>query len=644
VDCPSPRKDDKDRAAMNVFFEEDGGFKVARIMEDIGTSLQVEAVTGKRSKIKSNAVLLRFATALNDLLPQAEALAAEIDLDFLYEVCGPSEFGFEELALEYFGHPPSAPEAAACAMKLHGAPMYFYKRGKGRYQKAPGENLKAALASLERKRREAVEMEIWVSQLKSGVLPEAMRPHINQLLYKPDRNTLIAKACEKAVAESGQNLPELFHAAGAWSHHRSAPHMAQHDFHVGKFLSEYFPKGTTPAVELTVTPPSNLPCTSLRGYSIDDAATIEIDDAFSFQQLDASRIEIGIHIAAPALYFAADSAVDAYAKSRLSTVYYPGSKITMLPDEAVEAATLKEGRDCPVVSLYALFDSTSNALVSVRSAVEQIHIAKNLRLHELELWLTDSVVSDPTAKVEQEFGTELVKMFAIATALKDRRGAKDNIDYVDYNFDIDEDGTTVNIWQRVRGSPVDTIVAEFMILANSEWGKLLAENNVAGIYRAQQNMKTRMTTDALPHEGLGVAHYAWSSSPLRRYVDLINQRQLIALIQGTTPLYPRRSPVLSEIARTFDLTYDAYAEFQRNMERFWCLRYLEQSGRTSFEATVIRDELIRGTDLPLIVRLKAPANLPAKTPVTVNVEAIDYWSIGGAFSLPSPPTEVPQAK
>jgi exoribonuclease-2 len=141
---------------------------------------------------------------------------------------------------------------------------------------------------------------------------------------------------------------------------------------------------------------------------------------------------------------------------------------------------------------------------------------------------------------------------------------------------------------------------------------------------------------------LGVAYYAWSSSPLRRYVDLVNQRQLIALIQGATPLYPRRSPVLNEIARTFDLTYDAYAEFQRNMERFWCLRFLEQAGRTSFTATIIRDELVRGADLPLIVRLKASANLPAKTTVTVNVEFIDYWSIGGVFSLPSPPPEAPQ--
>jgi exoribonuclease-2 len=629
---------------MNVFYEEDGGFKVARVMEDIGTSMQVEAVSGKRSKIKANVVLLRFDTSLSELLPQAEKLAADIDPNFLYEVCGPSEFGFDELALDYFGHKPSAPEAAACAIKLHSAPMYFYKRGKGRYQKAPEENLKAALASIARKQREAVEIEAWVADLKSGVMPEAMRPHINQLLYKPDRNTLIAKACEKAVEESGKNLPTLFHEAGAWAHRANAPHMAQHDFHLGKFLAEYFPKGVAPTVEIALAAPTNLPATGRQAFSIDDAATVEIDDAFSLVHLPDGNIEVGIHIAAPSLFFTADSALDAYAKSRLSTVYYPGAKITMLPDEAVAAATLQEGRDCPVVSLYGIFDGQSHALVSSRSVVDSVHIAKNLRLHTLETWLTSDAVSGAAPIPSNEpFAEELLQMHSIANVLKEKRGAKDNTDYVDYNFDILDDGANVDISQRVRGSPIDTIVAEFMIFANSEWGKLLAENGVAGIYRAQQNMKTRMTTDALPHEGLGVAYYAWSSSPLRRYVDLINQRQLVSLLRGETPLYPRRSPVLNEIARTFDLTYDAYAEFQRNMERFWCLRWLEQRGQTSFEATIIRDELVRGRDLPLIVRLKTAANLPPKTPVTVNIEATDYWSIGGVFSLAEAPTESPKA-
>ncbi len=622
---------------MNVFFEEDGGFKVARVMEDLGASLQVEAISGKRSKIKANVVLLKFESALAELLPQAEVLAAGIDPDFLYAVCGTSEFLFEDLALDYYGHKPSPAEAASCAIKLHSAPMYFYKRGKGRYQKAPEDNLTAALASVERKKREAQEMSAWIEELKRGQMPEAIRPHVNQLLYKPDRNTLIAKACEKAVTETGTPLPQLFFAAGAWSGRSGTPHMAQHDFHVGKFLADYFPKGAVAKSDLDLTNPPDLPLADIFAYSIDDAATTEIDDAFSFRMLDEERFEVGIHIAAPALFFPEGGALDQYAKSRLSTVYYPGMKITMLPDEAIAATTLAEGRDCACVSLYAIFDRQSNALVSTRSALERVHIAENLRLHSLETWFTDEAVANQ--RFEGSFGAALLALHSVALALKERRGAKNGTDYIDYNFDIADEGAKIAITARVRGSPIDTVVSELMIFANSEWGKLLAENQVAAIYRVQQNMKTRMTIDALPHEGLGVAYYAWSSSPLRRYVDLVNQRQLIALVRGETPLFPIRSPLLSEIARTFDVTYDAYAEFQRNMERFWCLRFLEQEKCTSFPATVIRDELVRGSTLPLIVKLGKSSGLPGKTPVTVQIDEVDYWTIGGVFSLDAVPTE-----
>jgi exoribonuclease-2 len=89
---------------VNVFFEEDGGFKVGHVMSDIGTSLQIESMSGKRSKIKANSVLLRFESELDQFLPAAQALATEIEADFLWEVCGKEEFGCEELAREYFGH------------------------------------------------------------------------------------------------------------------------------------------------------------------------------------------------------------------------------------------------------------------------------------------------------------------------------------------------------------------------------------------------------------------------------------------------------------------------------------------------------------------------------------------------------------
>jgi exoribonuclease-2 len=633
---------------MNVFYEEDGGFKVARVMEDIGTSLQVEASSGKRSKIKANVVLLRFDSALTDLLPAAERLAADIDPQFLYDVCGPNEFGFDELALEYFGHKPSAAEAAACAIKLHAAPMYFYKRGKGRYQSAPEENLKAALASVERKKREAADMADWIETLLDGRMPEPMRAHLNQLLYKPDRNTLIAKACEQAVTQSGTSLPQLFFNAGAWPQHEGRPFMAQHDFHVGRFVAEHFPKGINPQVDQDADAArialssETLPLANVEAYSIDDAATTEIDDALSVTHIGNGVVEVGIHIAAPALVITPDSALDRHARSRLSTVYYPGNKITMLPDEVVAVSTLAEGAPRAVVSLYAKFDQETLSLVSTRSAVERVPIVQNLRLHELEAWLTADTLATPEVCTERQWGTQLLLLHRIATALKAARGAKDSVDYIDYNFDIAPDGSHVSIHQRARGSPVDTIVAEFMIFANSQWGKLLADNQVSGIYRVQQNMKTRMTTDALPHEGLGVAHYAWSSSPLRRYVDLINQRQLVALIQQQTPPYPRRAPFLNEIARQFDLTYDAYAEFQRDMERFWSLRLLEQSGETHFEGAIIRDELVRASALPMVVRLKANPAQPPRSNVRVRVEAIDYWNISGDFLVEVPPAPAPE--
>jgi exoribonuclease-2 len=105
---------------MNVLFEEDGAFRAGGVLADNVTSLQIELPSGKRSKVKAANVLLRFATpAPGDLLERAETDAEGIDVDFLWEVCGEAEFGFEELAAEYHGAKPDPVQAAAVLLRLH---------------------------------------------------------------------------------------------------------------------------------------------------------------------------------------------------------------------------------------------------------------------------------------------------------------------------------------------------------------------------------------------------------------------------------------------------------------------------------------------------------------------------------------------
>ena len=397
---------------MHVIFEEDGAFKTATVLADNDSSLQVETVSGKRAKIKSANVLLRYSTpAPGELLPGAEALAADIEVDFLWECAADGEFAFADLADDYFGHKASATEATALLLALHAAPIYFHRKGKGRYRKAPADILAAALAGLEKKRQQALAIERMVGELTAFSLPAEFPPLLNQLLYKPDRNRFETKALEAACAATGLSAVHLLARCGAI---RSA-----HDYLFQRFLLEYFPRGVDfPAVELPK-PPAALPRASVQAFSIDDAATTEIDDAFSLQELPGVGWRVGIHIAAPGLGIVPGSPLDEMARERLSTVYMPGNKITMLPESAVTSFTLAAGRDCPAVSLYLTvtpdFDVTAH-----ESRVEIVTIVANLRHHDVEPVFNEQALTSGLS--DFPFRDELKTLWQLASACEGRRG------------------------------------------------------------------------------------------------------------------------------------------------------------------------------------------------------------------------------
>jgi exoribonuclease-2 len=599
---------------MNVLYEDSGTFRVGAVLAEHDASLQVEAPHGKRSKVKSAHVLLRFAEpALAEFLERAERAAAEIDLDFLWEACGEAEFGFADLAAEYHGRAPTPLEAAGILLKLHSAPVYFHRKGKGRFKAAPPETLKAALAGLERKRREAEQIAAWVAALERGEMPEPLRAVLPQLLYRPDRNRIETRAFEQACAALGVSPARLAERCGALG--------SSHDYHLGRFLFEHFPRGAGFPDVPAPAEPADLPLADAAAFSLDDATTTEIDDAFSVARRGDGSMRVGVHIAVPALGFAPGSALDAIARERLSTAYMPGRKITMLPPAAIERFSLAEGAARPAVSLYLDVDAATLAVRGEETRLERVPIAANLRHHEVDA--LNETLAEGHADPAIRFAGELEFLHRLAVVLEAGRGkGGGQPERTEYVFHVENDRVTIA--ERKRGSPLDKLVAELMILVNRSWGRLLDEHGAAAIYRAQApDGKVRMTTVAAEHQGLGVSHYAWSSSPLRRYVDLVNQWQLVAVLRGEPPPFAPGAERLLGAMRDFEATYAAYDEFQRQMEHYWCLRWLLQEGITVAPAEVVRDNLVRIAGAPLYVRVPSLPDLAPGAPVEVEVAAVD---------------------
>ncbi len=630
---------------MYALFDDAGKFLAGRVMSEADSSMQVELDSGKRVKVKSANVLLRFDKPQPaELLAAAHARAPEIDLDLAWEFAPEGEFGFAELARDYFDAKAGPELQAAALFRLFDAPHYFRRAGKGLFKKAPEEIVKAALLAIERKQQQAAQIEAWAEELAAGQCPAPVKEQLYKILFKPDKNAPEYKAVVEAAKRSQRAPLDLLTASGAIS--------SPYQFHWRRFLFETFPKGYGFAALEAPAIRDELPLAPVQAFSIDDSQTTEIDDALSVQGLGSGTVTFGIHIAAPALAFAPDSALDKVARDRLSTVYMPGFKITMLPDAVVQAYTLIEGRDCPAVSLYVTIDEATLEVKSSETKLERVPIAANLRHDQLDEHVTEATLTGETP-ANYPFAPELAFCFRLAQSLKAARevvrGKPENFNRPDYNFRLEgndgaePDGSeTVRITERRRGAPLDLIVSEAMILANSRWGGWLGELGVPGIYRSQASLapgvKVRMGVKPAPHAGMGVAQYTWATSPLRRYVDLVNQWQIIACARhGRTaalaaPFKPKDATLFSIISG-FDGAYAAYNGFQNGIERYWALRHVEQQGLTELDASVMKDGLVRCDHLALVFRALGTDSLARGTHVRVRVTGIDLLTLDLHASL-----------
>jgi len=640
---------------MHLLYEEGGDIKVATVQSASGAgdaeSWQATSLSGKKIKLKAKEVWLRFEKPEPQaLMDEANTLSKEIDLQFLWDCAPDEEFGLVDVAHEYFGAQASISQQTALAIALQGAPVFFRRKGRGRFQRAPLEQLQAGLAALERKQKELEQQAAWQQELVAGVFPETLKSQANQLLFSPDKNTSAYKALIAACTESGESPAQLMIRCGAID--------SPLQYHQGMFLKAHFPLGAAHDSSLVVDQAaldaaiSELPLAEVTAFSIDDSGTTEIDDALSVTALEGSGHRIGIHIAAPGLVITKDDALDKVARTRMSTVYFPGDKITMLPDTVIAQFSLDEGAARPALSIYVDIDALGVVdKETLQLRAEMVPMGSNLRLENLEHLVTEASLADESA--HYAYRQELSVLWTAAKLLHAGRqeqrianglraeqlGVLDpNALARDFHFQIKEvNGTQrVEITPRQRGSILDTIVAEWMIYCNSASGRLLADHGIPGLFRTQKGwgpLRTRMQTTPGPHEGLGLEYYAWCTSPLRRYSDLVNQWQLIAIAKhGITAKmvapFPPRDAALMGIAADFEACYSAYGEYQDRLEKYWCLRWAAQD-EVPKQVFVrhLKEGMSRVEPVPLHLPVPELATHPRMTRAEVSVDDVDLLQL-----------------
>ncbi|MBP9743598.1 MAG: RNB domain-containing ribonuclease, partial [Burkholderiales bacterium] len=459
---------------------------------------------------------------------------------------------------------------------------------------------------------------LFLTAFTDGKLITDLDIDIFKLLYKPDKHSPSYKALQHITHELKLTPLEFCHKIGLVS---DLP-----KFFTQCFMSDNFHPENHPSYEIIIADPNAFTQRlDLQIFSIDDAATTEIDDAFSVEYKENGYI-VGIHIAAPAL----NSSIAQIAADNLSSVYYPGNKLTMLPECIIQQYSLGEAKTLPVVSIYFNIDNEFN-IINYTSAVNVVNIAANLRIEELEkIFNYDSLELNHG----YNFENELKLLYQFALKLEEKRGKVSTHTLIkDYNLGFD--GDKIYIKPRIRGNPLDKLVSELMILANCSWGRLLTNSFIPAIYRVKQlnyPVKTTLTPD--PHCGLNVDYYTWLTSPLRRATDYINQQQLIGLLSRKKGVYTAIDPLLLFVIENFDARYAKYMDFQNKMEKYWSLRYLIQEQITEINAVFIYKTTVQLEGVPIELDLNNFTDAkPKGTQIRLKIYRINLVNLSFEFKL-----------
>jgi len=540
-------------------------YKVAQIIETFKSHQQLLIIpeNSKRKLKLEQTIYTLNITDIDKFMQTIANLLPDIDIQLLCAVIEENhKYTIWQLAELYFNERYSEAQLSALLFAISNHTIEFIDHKDGTFTKCSEEEQTNRKAILIEQQKQQLLFDEYYNRLIALENPNFDNNlNIIKLVNKPNKNAPEYRALMQASKTLQLTPLEVLHQV------KVIENLPQ--FFIDTFISETFIDHTqqkiTSQLDSRYSIVDNL---NLDVFSIDDETTTEIDDAFSVTSGANNTHIIGIHIAAPAL----DDGLEDIVAEKISTIYFPGNKITMLPEQIIAQYSLVENNTLPVVSIYFVIDHEFK-IQEYYSKLERVKISKNLRIEELsKLFSTDGFRDN----AHHAYTSKLNLLYAFANALEQERG-KPSVSSLNFDYNFSFHDNKVVISQRIRGNPIDKLVSELMILANCTWGRMLTNAFIPAIYRVKQHIyPVKMTLNANSHEGLNVSYYTWATSPLRRAADYVNQRQIINLITNNKNYYASTHPILLQVVDNFDKTYAKYLDFQDKMERYWSLKYLTQ--------------------------------------------------------------------
>ena len=631
---------------MYVFYLEKNSWEFGEINSESGNTIQVTLPSGDIKKIKkSKNLFILINKNIENFVKKTEKKLNTIDVKSVWELAPKNDFTLCELSKIFFPKDISFVDKAALLMCLTKNPIYFRKKQKSFFSCVSPEIIECAKKSLKLKEENSRTENFLIDQVMNGVLPTRIKNMGRELIFGENKQSIEYRVIKQVGSKLGIQPVNVLYNIGVLK--------SAFEYHKLNFFNRLKQQNHSTYSVIFNKNQDNLlqgfkfPISKLKAYSIDDASTTEIDDAFSLQEINKSSVKwkVGIHIALPTMFLTPFECVASGISDQALSIYTPSEKKTMLPQDILEKASLDENSLKPVISLYVEFDK-DGSILSDETVLEKIFIKQNIRLGGWE----ERYGEDPITTQLPWDG--LKDLSFLATTLSKKRNTKNNKKRLKPEFRIKVSGRDMKnlknlnmqgepfVELRKRGSIADTIVTEFMILTNFIWGKKLKNFQEPAIFRVNSSGFTKMQTKASSHDDLGVEVYAWATSPLRRYVDFLNQWQLLCSI------FPKKKVAIIDREKiklainNFEKKQIIYNEFQKLMEKYWSYRWLiskknpssefwkkTEKDRIIIDATCLGNGQFCLVDIPLTVKFYELADLSIGKKIKVEVERIDCFDM-----------------